>query len=193
MMKEIQIRIDEVRGMLENFEALYASDISSISLQLYECLSKGNKILICGNGGSAADSQHFAAEFMNSFSKDLVRSGLPAIALTTDTSFLTAHSNDYGFESVFSRQVEALGNSQDVLIAISTSGSSKNCIQALQLGRKLGLRTIAFTRKGGLMVQHADCALQIESDNTQHIQEFHLISYHILVEIVENLLFPKLT
>jgi len=192
-MKEISIRILEVRKLLDQFEISYYEDILAICSEIHECFKGGHKLLICGNGGSAADSQHFAAEFMNSFSKEVIRLGLPAIALSTDTSFLTAHSNDYSFDTVFSRQVEALGKEKDVLIAISTSGSSKNCIQALQAGKKLGLRTIAFTRKGGLMVQEADRALQIQSNNTQHIQELHLISYHIIVEVVEKLLFPKST
>jgi D-sedoheptulose 7-phosphate isomerase len=126
---------------------------------------------------------------MNSFSPDISRPGLAAIALTTDTSFLTAHANDFQFETVFSRQVEALAKEGDILIAITTSGKSGNCMQAVRTANQMGISTISFTKQGGKIAELTEMALEIRSDNTQHIQELHLISYHIIVEIVETTLY----
>lgn len=153
-------------------------------------LSSG-KLLLCGNGGSAADCQHMAAELVSRFSKDLDRRALPAIALTTDTSFLTAFGNDCGFEGIFERQVEALGSSGDLLIGISTSGNSPNVIRAVEAARKRHMGTIALTGNGGRLSTIVDVAIAVPSGDTQHIQETHLAVEHILCELVESVLFRK--
>ena len=142
--------------------------------------------MICGNGGSAADSQHFAGEFVSSFSPAIKRRGLPAIALTTDTSMITAWANDFAFDGIFARQVEALGQPGDILIAFSTSGTSKNCMVAIDAAKENGLTTIAFTKKGSQLSKVCDFSIGIPSEDTQHIQEMHVIIYHIICEIVEN-------
>ncbi len=149
----------------------------------------GGKVLLCGNGGSAADCQHMAAEFVSRLSKDFERRALPAIALTTDTSFLTAFSNDCGFEGVFERQIEALGSAGDVLIGISTSGNSPNVIRGVEAARKKNMRTIALTGNGGRLTAIPDVAIAVPSVNTQHIQEAHLAVEHIVCELVEFMLF----
>ncbi|HXV84817.1 MAG TPA: SIS domain-containing protein [Candidatus Binatia bacterium] len=153
-------------------------------------LSSG-KLLLCGNGGSAADCQHMAAEFVSRFSKDLDRRALPAIALTTDTSFLTAFGNDCGFEGIFERQIEALGSFGDLLIAISTSGNSPNVIRAVEAARKRHMGTIALTGNGGHLSTIVDVAIAVPSGDTQYIQETHLAVEHILCELVESVLFRK--
>jgi len=149
----------------------------------------GGKLLLCGNGGSAADCQHMAAEFVSRFSKNLERRALPALALTTDTSFLTAFSNDCGFEGIFERQVEALGSAGDVLIGISTSGNSRNVIRAVEAARKKKMRTIALTGNGGRLTAMADAVIAVPSADTQYIQEAHLAVEHIVCELVESILF----
>jgi D-sedoheptulose 7-phosphate isomerase len=147
-------------------------------------MKAGKKLLICGNGGSAADSQHLVAEFVSRLTVD--RAALRAIALTTDTSILTAVGNDYGYEHVFERQVEALGLEGDVLLAISTSGNSPNCLLALELARQLGLHTIAYTgNKGGAMAPLADFNIIIPSSTTMNIQESQLALEHIFCMLVE--------
>ncbi|PZO41457.1 MAG: phosphoheptose isomerase [Pseudanabaena frigida] len=156
-----------------------------------ESLRSGGKLLLCGNGGSAADCQHIAAELVNWLTKDFERPGLAAIALTTDTSFITAHANDCAFESVFARQVQAIGKSGDVLLGISTSGNSANVMQAVVLAKSLGIGAIALTGSGGKLMQLADVTIAVPSTNTQHIQESHLSIEHILCELVECLLFPE--
>ncbi|ABR55988.1 phosphoheptose isomerase [Methanococcus aeolicus Nankai-3] len=148
-------------------------------------LKNGNKILICGNGGSAADAQHFAAEIVGRFK--LERRGFPAIALTTDTSILTAIGNDYGFEKIFERQVESLGNDGDILVGISTSGNSENVIKAIEKAKEMGLYTIALLGKdGGKLKDCADLSLIVNSNNTPRIQECHLTIYHVICEEVEK-------
>jgi phosphoheptose isomerase len=151
-------------------------------------LSNG-KLLLCGNGGSAADCQHMAAEFVSRFSKDLDRRALPAIALTTDTSFLTAFSNDCGFERVFERQIEALGSAGDVLLGISTSGNSPNLIYAVEAAKKRNMCTIALTGNGGHLAAIAEVVIAVPSSDTQYIQEAHLAIEHIVCELVEVILF----
>ena len=146
----------------------------------------GKKILICGNGGSAADSQHFAAELVSSFSKNVSRRAISAIALTTDTSILTAFSNDFSFEKVFMRQVEAHGNQNDVLIVITTSGKSRNCILAVKQAKIMGLKTVALTSMDAEVSKEVDVSIEVPSVNTQHVQECHIVAYHILSEIIEN-------
>ena len=130
-----------------------------------------------------------AAEFVSRLTKDFERPGLPAIALTTDTSFLTAYANDCGFEGVFTRQVQALGRPGDVLIGISTSGNSTNVIQAVELARTIGMRTVSLTGSGGRLAKLADVAITVPSDDTQHIQEVHLAVEHLLCMLVERALF----
>jgi D-sedoheptulose 7-phosphate isomerase len=151
----------------------------------------GGKLLLCGNGGSAADCQHMAAEFVSRLSKDLDRRALPAIALTTDTSFLTAFSNDCGFEGIFERQVEALGSAGDVLIGISTSGNSPNVLRAIEAARKKDMHTITLTGNGGRLSAMADIAIAVPSSDTQYIQEAHLAVEHIVCELVEFVLFRE--
>jgi D-sedoheptulose 7-phosphate isomerase len=149
----------------------------------------GGKLLLCGNGGSAADCQHMAAELVSRLTKDFERPGLPAIALTTDTSFLTAYANDCGFEGVFVRQVEALGRRGDVLLGISTSGNSPNVIRAIQTARELAMKTIGLSGKGGRLTALVDVAVPIPSEDTQHVQEAHLAVEHLLCMLVEEALF----
>ena len=146
------------------------------------------KVMLAGNGGSAADSQHIAAEFVNRFYFD--RDGLPAIALTTDTSVLTAIGNDYGFDRVFARQISTLGNSGDVFIAFSTSGTSVNIVEALKVCRLKGIKTIGFTgSSGGKMNDLCDILIKIPSAETPRIQEMHILIGHILCSIVEEAIF----
>ncbi|XRO75820.1 D-sedoheptulose 7-phosphate isomerase [Methanocaldococcus sp. 28A] len=155
---------------------------------ILEALKNGNKILICGNGGSAADAQHFAAEIVGRFK--LERKGLPAIALTTDTSILTAIGNDYGFKKIFERQVEALGKKGDVLIGISTSGNSENVIRAVNKAKEMKIYTIGLLGKGGGNLKDiVDLALIVPSNDTARIQECHLTIYHVICEEVEKRLF----
>jgi D-sedoheptulose 7-phosphate isomerase len=151
-------------------------------------MKAGGKLLVCGNGGSAADAQHLVAEFVARLTID--RPALRAVALTTDSSILTAIGNDWTFDRIFERQVEALGQEGDVLLAISTSGNSKNCVRALEQARKQGLHTIAYTgNTGGAMKSLADLNVIIPSDTTMNIQESHLALEHILCMLVERFYF----
>jgi D-sedoheptulose 7-phosphate isomerase len=152
---------------------------------------EGKKLLLCGNGGSAADCQHMAAEFVSRLTKEVQRRALPAIALTTDTSFLTAFANDCGYEGVFERQVEALGESGDVLLGISTSGSSKNVVRAMIVAKQKEMRCIALIGEGGVMKEMADVAIAVPSAQTQYIQESHLSIEHLICELVERELFSE--
>ena len=168
------------------------SAILSAAEIIAEVFRAGGKLLLCGNGGSAADCQHMAAEFTSRLSSDFARPGLPAIALTTDTSFLTAYANDFDFEGVFARQVQALGKAGDVLLGISTSGNSKNVIHAVETAQRMNLRKIALTgSSGGRLKELVDIAICIPSDNTQHIQEAHLSIEHIICHLVERALFGE--
>jgi D-sedoheptulose 7-phosphate isomerase len=150
----------------------------------------GRKLLLCGNGGSAADCQHVAAEFVSRLTRDFARPALPAIALTTDSSFLTAYANDVDFEGVFARQIQALGQAGDVLLAITTSGGSRNILRALEAASALGLSTIALTGDRGLRHLTATITIAVPSDVTSHIQEAHLALEHALCVLVERTLFP---
>ncbi|KXK46405.1 MAG: phosphoheptose isomerase [Chlorobi bacterium OLB5] len=150
----------------------------------------GGKVLFCGNGGSAADSQHLATEFVIRLSHDLKRPAIGAIALTTDSSMLTAGANDIGYDNVFARQVEGIGQKGDVLIGISTSGNSASVINAVQSAKSKGMKTIAFLGgSGGKMKGMSDCDIIIPSSNTQRIQEGHITIGHIICESVERELF----
>ena len=167
-------------------------DIALAAALLVASLRGGGKILICGNGGSAADAQHLATEFVSTLTIDNPRPSIPAVALTTDTSLLTAIANDFGPEGVFERQVEALGRDGDVLIAISTSGRSVNVIRAAERGREQGLRVIALTgRSGGELAPLADVAIRVPSEVTAHIQECHLTVEQLLASLVEDALYPR--
>lgn len=166
-----------------------ASTLSPILLDgakiIIKALRDNKKILICGNGGSAADSQHFAAELTGRYKRE--RKGLCAIALSTDTSALTAIGNDYGYEYVFSRQVEALATKGDVVIGISTSGNSKNIINAIEMANKIGCTTISLSGKdGGIIKNLCDYSLIAPSDDTPRIQEIHILCIHILCELIER-------
>ncbi|MBA2852746.1 D-sedoheptulose 7-phosphate isomerase [Methanococcus maripaludis] len=152
---------------------------------IVNALKNENKLLICGNGGSAADAQHFAAEIVGRYK--LERKGYPAIALSTDTSILTAIGNDYGFEKIFERQVEALGKDGDILIGISTSGNSENVINAVNLAKNNGIYTIGLLGKdGGKLNNLVDLSLVVPSNNTPRVQECHLTIYHVICEEVEK-------
>lgn len=151
----------------------------------------GNKLLLCGNGGSAADCQHMAAEFTSRLSQDFVRPGLPAIALTCDTSFLTAYSNDFDFTGVFARQVQAIGRAGDVCLGISTSGNSKNVVAAFEEARSLGMKTIGLTGSGGRIQTMADVAIAVPSSRTQYVQEAHLAVEHVICYIVERAIYGE--
>lgn len=164
------------------------ANIEKAAKSIIASLQAGGKVMIFGNGGSAADSQHMAAELVGRFKKD--RRALPAIALTTNTSTLTAIANDYGYHVVFSRQIEALGKSGDVAIGISTSGNSKNILQALKKAGEMGIGTIGLTgSKGGSLAKACDIAIVVPSDDTPRIQEAHLLICHVLCELVEKEMF----
>ena len=161
------------------------SEIEQAAQWIIDALKNGNKILFFGNGGSASDAQHMAAEFVGRYEKD--RRALPAIALTTDTSILTSISNDYSFNTVFSRQIEALGKKGDVAVGISTSGASNNVNIAIDRAKTLGLKTIALTGKnGGSLKQKADLVLLVPSDVTSRIQEVHIMIGHIICDLVDR-------
>lgn len=161
-----------------------AADVARAAEMIVGSLRAGGKLLIFGNGGSAADAQHIAAELVNRLERD--RPPVPAIALTTDTSILTSVANDRAFEEVFERQVRALGRPGDIALAISTSGNSSNVIRAVEAARSLGMKSIALTgRDGGKLRSLADLSLVVESHSTQRIQETHITIGHILCELVE--------
>ena len=154
-----------------------------------ESLKNGGKLMLCGNGGSAADAQHLAAEFVATLDHNNPRQALAAIALTTDTSFLTAYANDFGFEGVFERQIEALGKKGDVLIGLSTSGNSANVVRGMEAAHARGITTIAMTGgKGGKLVESADITIAVPSQSTAHIQECHIALGHAITALVENLM-----
>ncbi len=153
------------------------------------CLAAGGKILLFGNGGSAADAQHIAAEFVNRF--QIERSPLAAIALTTDTSVLTSIGNDYHFDDVFSKPIRAFGKKEDIAWGISTSGNSKNVLEGIQAAKKIGLETIGMTGRGGELAEIADLVYTVHSDVTARIQETHITLAHILCDLVDRTLFPE--
>ena len=178
---EFNSHLETINNVINHME----SDIEAAATIVVEALKNGNKILLCGNGGSAADAQHIAAELTGRYKTE--RRGLPGIALTTDTSALTAIGNDYGYDRVFDRQVESLANSGDVIIGISTSGNSKNIINALKLGHELGCKTIGLTgRDGGSMNEVCNINLVVPSDNTPRIQEMHILFGHTICQIIDN-------
>lgn len=178
---ELHSHLETIRSVIETME----KNLSDASQMAVETLKSGNKILLCGNGGSAADAQHIAAELTGRYKTE--RKGLPAIALTTDTSALTAIGNDYGYHRIFDRQVEALANQGDLLIGISTSGNSENVISALKTAKELGCTTLSLTgRHGGAMKELCDINLIVPSDDTPRIQEMHILFGHIICQIIDN-------
>jgi D-sedoheptulose 7-phosphate isomerase len=178
----------ELRESIEAKQATLERELpmlARIAETVVEALAAGGKVLVFGNGGSAADSQHIAAELVSRFRRE--RGALAAIALTTDTSILTALGNDYGFEDVFVRQVEALGRAGDVVLAISTSGNSPNVLKAVRRAAELGMKTIGFTGDdGGKLRQCVDLCFRVPSFATPHIQEVHIAAGHAVCEVVES-------
>lgn len=169
-----------------------AEEILAAAAAIAGSVRAGGKLLICGNGGSAGDAQHLATEFVSTLTVDRRRAAIPAIALTTDTSLLTAVANDYGFEGVFARQVEALGRDGDVLLGISTSGNSENVVRAFERAKAQGVRTIALTgRDGGKLGLLADVEINVPSAETSHIQEAHIAVGQLIAFLVEDELYPS--
>jgi Phosphoheptose isomerase len=188
---ELVVELRSHQKVVEQTIEQSAEVIDQITDAIIRCFRQGNKLLICGNGGSAADAQHVAGEFVNRFR--LNHAALPALALTTDTSVLTCIGNDSGFENIFSRQVEALAKPGDILVGISTSGSSSNILKALDTGRASGLTTIGFTGENGTskMSPKCDLCLVVPSSDTPRIQESHIFIWHVICGIVEQSLYGK--
>lgn len=157
--------------------------------RIASCIASGHKVLLFGNGGSAADAQHIAAEFVNRF--QIERPPMAAIALTTDTSIITSIGNDYHFDEIFSKQIKALGKKDDIAIGISTSGNSKNVIDAVETAKAIGIFTIGMTGRGGKLSECAELLFSVESDVTARVQEAHAILGHILCELVDRILYPE--
>lgn len=170
------------RRVLDDPELVDA--IANVARVVEQAFRAGNKVMLAGNGGSAADSQHIAAEFVSRFEFD--RPGLPSIALSTDTSMLTAIGNDYGYEQVFSRQAQANGRAGDVFIGISTSGNSKNVLRAVEACKQMGIVTVALCGAGGKLASMCDHALQVPSTHTPRIQECHILIGHAICALVEE-------
>lgn len=171
------------------FFAAHTDEVAKAAELIIASVNAGGKVLLFGNGGSAADAQHIAAELVNRLTYD--RPPIGAIALTTDTSILTSVGNDSSFDELFERQLRALGRAGDVAIAISTSGNSPNVLRAVEAARELGIKVVAFAgRSGGKLAPLADVALVVEADNTQHIQETHITIGHILCELIQDAVFP---
>lgn len=174
----------------KKFSVDNAKTLVDFAVVIAKCLTNGNKILICGNGGSAADSQHIAAEFVGRFVME--RPSLPAIALTTDTSLLTAVGNDYSFAEVFEKQVAALANAGDIVWGISTSGNSENVVRALKKASKAGATVLGFAgRDGGLMKNLCDKIVIVDNKETARIQEIHIMCAHIICGLVDEIMFGK--
>ncbi len=183
--QSIRERISDHIHLAKQIETVLCSDLRIAVEWFVQTFKQGNKILFSGNGGSAADAQHLAAEFVGRFEKE--RIALPAIALTTDSSNLTAIGNDYGFDKIFSRQIEGLAQEGDLFIAISTSGNSQNILEAVNACREKSVKTIGFLGKdGGKLAKRVDLPLVVPSDNTARIQEMHIMMGHMICELVEN-------
>jgi D-sedoheptulose 7-phosphate isomerase len=185
MLSVIEASLDEHLATINLVREQLQPEIAEFATKLLEVLQAGGKLLICGNGGSAADAQHFAAELVGRFEQD--RQGLPAIALTTDTSVLTASGNDFGFSQIFSRQVEALAVSGDAIIGISTSGNSENISEALLKARELGCITCGLTGcNGGRIAGQVDTHVNVPVTRTARVQEAHQTILHIVCELIET-------
>ena len=176
-----QAQIEAHQRLMEESAGIIAEVADAIT----DCLMSGNKVLLCGNGGSAADAQHVAAEIVGRFSRE--RRAFPAIALTTDTSTITAIGNDYGFDRIFARQVEALAHKDDIVAGISTSGNSPNVIAALETARKIGAKTIGFTGSTRNAIgDSCDICFSAPADTTARIKELHIAAWHAVCDLVEN-------
>jgi len=186
----IQNRLRLAAQVNESMADTAADSIAAAANLITACFRASGKLLLCGNGGSAADCQHMAAELVGRLTHEKDRPGLPAIALTTDTSFLTAYPNDVGFDGVFARQVQALGAAGDVLIAISTSGGSPNVLAAAQEARRKGLSVVALLGESGPLATGADVAITVPTRDTQLIQQVHLAVEHLICHLVERTLYP---
>ena len=186
MIEKIKKQILGSAAVKENMAEACVADMEAAAIIMIGCIKNGGKILWCGNGGSAGDAQHLATELMGGMTSH-ERKPIPSIALTTDSSFLTAWSNDTDFESVFSRQVQGLGKEGDVLVGISTSGNSENVIAAVKQAKFKGLKTVVFTGKsGGRMNGLADVTIYVPSEDTQRIQEGHIMTGQILCGLIED-------
>ena len=189
----MESRLDQVNHYLDGSLAVMrqvaescGSEIVAVADAITSALNDGNKVLLCGNGGSAADCQHMASELVSGLARDSDRPGLSAIALTTDTSFLTARANDHGFDEIFERQVQVLGRRGDVLIAISTSGRSENVLRAVRSARGKGMTTVGFVGADGPLAVEVDYAVVIPDHDTQHVQEALLPVEHAVCSLVEQ-------
>jgi D-sedoheptulose 7-phosphate isomerase len=190
MEKEIIRIFRESADLKARFIQRNAPLVGKMVRMVTEAFKAGNKVFLFGNGGSAADAQHIAAEFVNRFM--IERPPLPAIALSTDTSILTSISNDYGYADTFSKQIKALGKEGDIAIGISTSGKAANVLKAIRLAKEMGLKTIGLTGgDGGELAKIADLALVVDSPITARIQEVHITIGHVLCEMVDRLLFQN--
>jgi D-sedoheptulose 7-phosphate isomerase len=192
-MKEAIIQaFKESADVKVRFARQNAETLIQVVRTLVEAFKSGHKVLLFGNGGSAADAQHIAAEFVNRFM--IERPPLPALSLTTDTSILTSISNDYGYADTFSKQMKALGRKGDVAVGISTSGTAANVIKAIQVAKDLGLKTVGLTGgNGGDLAKIADLALVVDSPTVARIQEVHITIGHVLCEMVDRMLFQQPT
>ncbi len=190
--KEIRKQIEENIAVKQQLLKQLPEVIERAAIRLVHCLESGGKIMLCGNGGSAADAQHIAAELVVRLKSSFNRPAIPALALTVDTSILTAGGNDFGFDQIFARQVEALGKSGDALIAISTSGNSANVIEAVGVARKKEILTVGFLGgDGGKLKDQVDIPIVVPTATTARIQESHILIGHILCEIIEQELFAS--
>ncbi len=188
ILREINDSIIVKQKILEDVELLHL--VEKVANACIEAYSRGNRVLLAGNGGSAADAQHLAAEFVSRYAFD--RPGLPAIAFTTDTSILTAIGNDYGYEQIFRRQLQSNGRQGDIFIGISTSGNSQNVLAALQCANELGITAVGLTgRRKTKMHEHCDYCIRVPSESTPRIQESHIMIGHIICGIVEDELFKN--
>ncbi len=182
---DIDVIFDETIFLLEKVRDKYKDKIVEVSEKIYEAFKRGNKLLICGNGGSAADAQHLAAEFVNRFR--IERRPLPAIALTTDTSIITSIGNDYSFNEIFSKQIIALGKKGDILLGISTSGTSKNVLNALKVAKELEMINIGLSGDyAEEMGKLCDYYIHVPSKNTPRVQEAHILIEHIICELIDS-------
>ena len=188
MKETIRAEIESHIKIAQEFMQSQTETIEKIAQVMIEALRGGGKILLCGNGGSAADSQHFAAEMVGRFK--INRPAIPAVALSTDTSVLTCVANDFSFEEIFSRQVEALAAPGDVCVGISTSGSSPNVLAAIKVAKEKGLKTVGFTKTGGeKLMEMCDVTLLVPADTTDRIQEYHELAIHIICGLIEQSLY----
>ncbi len=182
----LQLAADVTLAMAEH----HAPSVAAAAELIAGSFRARGKLLLCGNGGSAADCQHLAAEFVSRLTKDVNRPALPAIALTTDSSYLTGYANDFGFDGVFARQVDALGSAGDVLMAISTSGSSRNILAAAEAAKRKRLAVVALLGEDGPLAAVADVAIKVPSRDTQLIQQVHLAVEHLICQLVERAMYP---